>query len=68
LINPSVEKPRNDEARLVADHRAGHAPDPATADATSAPATPPPAPPPATDAVLQRAVHLHRTLLALKKL
>jgi hypothetical protein len=68
LINPSVEKPRNDEARLVADHRAGRAPDPAAADATSAPATPTPGPPPVTDAVLQRAVHLHRTLLALKKL
>lgn len=68
LINPPVEKPRNDEARLVADYRAGRAPQPANADETSAPATPKPTPPPATDAVLQRAVHLHRTLLALKKL
>jgi hypothetical protein len=67
LINPPVEKPRNDEARLVADHRAGRMPEPATVDATSTPAKPPP-PPPAADAVLQRAVHLHRTLLALKKL
>ena len=68
LINPPVEKPRNDEARLVADHRVGRTPEPAAADATSAPATPPPTPTSATDAVLQRAVHLHRTLLALKKL
>ncbi len=79
LIAPPFEKVRNDEARLVAQRLPERAPttndesEPALTPATpvvSLPAatltTPPP--PPVIDVVLQRAVQLHRALLALKKL
>jgi hypothetical protein len=77
LIAPPLEKPRNDEARLVASRLPDRASK--TGDDSEPPVTPPaasvasnaPATPPATpliDVVLQRAVHLHRALLALKKL
>lgn len=66
LLNDSPEKPRNDEARLARDH----SPDLASAEEESAaenPARSGPRPP-LVDAALQRAVQLHRALLALKKL
>ena len=83
LIAPPFEKVRNDEARLVAQRLPERAPttdvdlEPPLAPtapsgslpavlAAAIPATPPPAP--VIDVVLQRAVQLHRTLLALKKL
>lgn len=83
LIAPPVEKIRNDEARLVAQRLPERAPTthddseppfapaapPVSLPASTAPtgpATPPP--PPVIDVVLQRAVQLHRALLALKKL
>ncbi len=80
LIAPPLEKSRNDEARLVASRLPDRAPasnedsePPVIPSATSVASNAPgaPATPPATpliDVVLQRAVHLHRALLALKKL
>lgn len=73
LLTENPDKPRNDEARLARDYAAGLAasendsvenPPPAEKSAPPAPASP--APP--VDLVLQRAVHLHRALLALKKI
>jgi len=76
LLVENTDKPRNDEARLAKEH----VPDPAVpaSDDTAAGSTPaPPAddkptkPKPSplpVDAALQRAVQLHRTLLALKKI
>lgn len=69
LISGKLEKERYDEASLMQDFRGGHtdaqppaAPDPTAAkagdDKEKAPVL--------TDRVLQRAVHLHRALLALK--
>ena len=80
LTNDSPGKVRNDEARLAKDHR-GQA-DPATFarpdDDPPDDFTPelppgeksakPAAPPPLIDLALQRAVHLHRSLKALKKI
>ena len=84
LIAPPVEKIRNDEARLVAQRLPERAPTtnddsepsvaptapsvsvPAANAGAAPPATPPS--PPVIDVVLQRAVHLHRALLALKKI
>jgi len=83
LITDSHEKPRYDEAKLVQDHANGvTTPDsvlPADADDDSVTSEPvgdkkvpnadkktPPAP--VVDLVLERAVQLHRSLLALKKL
>jgi hypothetical protein len=72
LLAENAGKPRNDEARLAKDRL----PDSGSADdspgAISTPAAedaaqPPPAPP-LLDAALQRAVHLHRALVALRKL
>lgn len=60
LLTDNPDKVRNDEASLSKDRLAE-----ASADAVSDAKKP--APPP-VDAVLQRAVHLHRALLALKKL
>ena len=68
LINPPITKPRNDEARLVADYLAGRTSEPPATDPAPASTAPTPTPPPPTDPVLQRAVHLHRSLLALKRL
>ncbi len=65
LITTNATKPRNDEARLAKDHVPDGTPlpeaDPVDANKTSAPIPP-------VDAVLARAVQLHRTLVALKKL
>ena len=80
LITDSHEKPRYDEARLVQDHTNGVTPPdsllPADADddsVTTEPDTekkPAAAPKPVApvDLVLERAVQIHRSLLALKKL
>lgn len=72
LLKENAAKVRNDEARLSREHLpAPAAEDPAGDNApvpgekTPAPPTPP-APP--IDYVLQRALHLHRALLALKKI
>ena len=74
LLVENVAKPRNDEARLAKDHL----PDSTLADGPAVDETPapdnnskaakPPPPAPLVDAVLQRAVQLHRTLVALKKI
>lgn len=81
LIAPTLAKPRNDEAALAAEWRPDRsgaspaAPVPAESEPratiknvtpSSDPATP--APPPLIDAVLQRAVHLHRALVALRRI
>ena len=77
LIAPTVDKPRNDEARLTAEWHPDRTPDSKPAlppdhgkrtTAKTGPATAPPPAPPLVDVTLQRAVQLHRTLLALKKL
>jgi len=66
LITEPVEKARNDEERLDRDRLADSAPP----DQGVEPGQPAPArePPPLIDPVLQRAVQLHRALLALKRL
>jgi len=66
LLNDDPDKPRNDEARLARDHLSdGDFPDtPAEPDAGDAKKRPPQL----IDAVLQRAIQLHRSLLALKRL
>ncbi len=65
LVTEPVDKPRNDEERLDREHLS----DSAVADQVDIgqPATPPAAPA-LTDPVLQRAVQLHRALVALKRL
>jgi hypothetical protein len=69
LISGKIAKERYDEATLVQEFQNGNPspepppqPDPTAAKPAAAPA---PQPPPA-DRVLQRAVHLHRTLAALR--
>lgn len=71
LLSGKIDKNRYDEATLVKDFTNGNhnpepppPPDPAAKKSDSTP----PAPPPLTDRVLQRAVHLHRTLLSLNRL
>jgi hypothetical protein len=68
LVTESIDKPRNDEAMLAREHlpdsALGDDGEPDAADATGRRA----APRQLIDAVLQRAVQLHRTLLALKRL
>ena len=72
LITGKIEKERFDEASLVQEFKNGHdverppAPDP-TAPKTDATAAKEAAPAPPIDRVLQRAVHLHRALLALRR-
>jgi hypothetical protein len=84
LINDSHQKARYDEARLVQDHANGVSPadsalpadaedesvtnEPASEDKKPLDAAKKTAPPPMIDLVLERAVQLHRSLLALKKL
>lgn len=73
LITGRIEKERFDEASLVQEFKNGNRdaeppapPDPTNPKANGVPAKD--APPPAlTDRVLQRAVHLHRALVALKR-
>lgn len=60
LLTDNPDKVRNDEASLSRDRLAD-------ASAEAAAETTKPAPPP-VDVVLQRAVHVHRALVALKKL
>lgn len=72
LLTDPAAKPRHDEA-AIAQERAAPADDAATpdtdlAETPAAAPTPPPPPPPVIDYVLLRAVHLHRSLLALRKL
>ena len=64
LLNHQPDKPRNDEAALVREQNGDDQQDSAAADAPAAPAKPVPL----TDSVLQLAVQIHRSLLALKKL
>jgi hypothetical protein len=72
LITGKIEKERYDEATLVQEFRNG-TPDPAPPPAADPTATkanvpaPEAAPAIPTDRVLQRAVHLHRALLALRR-
>lgn len=76
LIVENTAKPRYDESRLVHEHRNGSAETPSDEAAPAAspgetpasakPAEPPPKP--VVDAVLQRAVHVYRGLVALKKI
>ncbi len=75
LLKENADKLRNDEAALIRE-RANPPEDP-TSPAADSDDTPsdlaekspaPPSPPPIIDATLQRAVHLHRALLALKRL
>jgi hypothetical protein len=75
LIAPPVEKPRNDESRLTAEWHPDRAADGKPAlppdhgkRAAAQPPSPTDAPLPLVDVPLQRAVQLHRSLLALKKL
>jgi len=84
LINSSLDKRRYDEAKLVQDHSNGITPDTTAlpADAEDDSVTPSPAKDekksvapekknelsPLVDLVLERAVQLHRSLLAIKKL
>jgi hypothetical protein len=71
LLTDPADKPRHDEA-AIAQERTTPADDPVAPDtdlADPAAASAPPAPPPpVTDYVLLRAVHLHRSLVALRKL
>lgn len=69
LISGKIEKERFDEATLVHEFKNGNpaAEPPPTPDPTAPkPAGTPEKPAPLVDRVLQRAVHLHRALLALK--
>lgn len=78
LISVPVDKARNDEERLDQEHLEDSAPPdqardaqkPETADSAPDAGQPakPSAPPPLIDPVLQRAVQLHRALVALKRL
>jgi len=75
LINHQPDKPRNDEAALMREQNSGARQDVDKADAAApdaAASSPKPpsatAPPPLTDSVLQLAVQIHRSLVALKKL
>lgn len=77
LVTGKIEKERFDEATLVEEFKNGHeierpvpplpgnSPTPGT-DATDTSAEKGKSPPPPTDRVLQRAIHLHRALLALR--
>ncbi|MEY2879609.1 MAG: hypothetical protein RLZZ15_1989 [Verrucomicrobiota bacterium] len=69
LLVERPEKTRTDEASLVAERRAPPAPSDFGSDAPAPtpPATARPAPP-LIDVALQRAVHLHRALVALKRI
>jgi len=84
LINVKIAKERFDEAALAREHQQDQAGTPAPNPPPAAPAAPAPAaapsapaaapaaapapPPPPVDVVLQRAVQLHRALLALGRL
>jgi hypothetical protein len=65
LIDYTPEKQRNDEARLAREHLSDAE---MAADDSPPKADPPAQPPPLTDSILQRAVQLHRAMLALGRL
>ncbi|HND62572.1 MAG TPA: hypothetical protein PLB90_13910 [Opitutaceae bacterium] len=70
LVTDQPDKPRHDEAEAVREHAISpESVDDSGAELTDTPdpAAPPP-PAPLIDSVLQRAIHLHRALLALKKI
>lgn len=66
LITQNADKPRHDEASLAQSHAADD--DTAGADDTDASSDPATTPTPPFDVALQRAVDIHRTLLALGRL
>jgi hypothetical protein len=74
LIIENADKPRFDESLLVREHHTGSAGFPAGSETPAKPSNPvaqpsdSPAPPVILDAVLQRAVHVYRGLIALKKI
>ena len=72
LLTDNPTKPRHDEAEIAQEHAAPSAgsDDDETGPEESVSASPalPAPPPPLIDTTLQRAVHLHRALLALKKI
>ena len=72
LLTDNPAKPRHDEAEIAQEHAAPSAgsDDDETGPEGSVSASPalPAPPPPLIDTTLQRAVHLHRALLALKKI
>jgi hypothetical protein len=71
LIVEKIDKPRYDEASMVKDHASDSAPSPDDEDAPDKPDSAkdkPAPPPPLIDLALQRAVQLHRALLALHKI
>jgi hypothetical protein len=70
LVAHKLDKPRRDEAELAREHANGTTDEDAEEPAPKAAATPaaPTVPVPATDLLLARAVHLHRALLALRRL
>ncbi|HTQ29970.1 MAG TPA: hypothetical protein VMI53_02065 [Opitutaceae bacterium] len=73
LTVEKIDKPRYDEATMVKDHVSDSAPPPDDGgdsdDAAADPAAKKPAPPPQLiDLALQRAIQLHRALLALHKI
>jgi hypothetical protein len=67
LLNDTPDKPRNDEASLAGNH-AADAQAESESPVSGKGSKPSSANTPTIDVVLQRAVHLHRTLVALKKL
>jgi hypothetical protein len=71
LIVENIDKPRYDEAAMVKEHASDSAPAPDDEDATAKPdpaKSKPAPPPPLIDLAIQRAVQLHRALLALHKI
>ena len=69
LIVENVDKPRYDEAAMVKEHASDSAPPPEDEGDSGEAAAKKPAPPPQLlDLALQRAVQLHRALLALHKI
>jgi hypothetical protein len=71
LIVQKIDKTRYDEASMVKDHASDSEPPPDDGPAPAEPdsaAAKPAAPPPLIDLALQRAVQLHRALLALNKI
>jgi hypothetical protein len=64
LLGRKIDKPRNDEERLEREHLSDSGPD----DDADGQLDRPEPPPPLSDAVLERAVQLHRALLALRRL
>jgi hypothetical protein len=74
LLKENTSKVRNDEARLSREHASGTNVEEALLESTTPTrlddkiAMSPATPPQPVDYVLQRALHLHRTLLALKKI